>query len=81
MEICHLRVGLSREGIIAAHRGQKAWEAGLGGEPQDFSAFDRPASRASYVVKPDKQAVDGAVILKEAAVSDLAKEYSVPAAG
>ncbi|NUT40481.1 MAG: ABC transporter substrate-binding protein [Thermoactinospora sp.] len=72
---------LSREGIIAAHRGQKAWEAGLGGEPQDFSAFDRPASRASYVVKPDKQAVGGAVILKEAAVSDLAKEYSVPAAG
>ncbi|WP_084960305.1 ABC transporter substrate-binding protein [Thermoactinospora rubra] len=72
---------LSREGIIAAHRSQKAWEAGLGGSPMDFSVYDRPASRASYVVKPDKDAVGGAKIHKEAAVSDLAKDYTVPSAG
>ncbi|MFB4279648.1 ABC transporter substrate-binding protein [Nonomuraea sp. MTCD27] len=72
---------LSREGIVAAHRSQKAWEAGLGGTPMDFSVFDRPASRSSYVVKPDKQAVGGATIFKEAAVSGLAEEYSVPSAG
>ncbi|MFC4114435.1 ABC transporter substrate-binding protein [Nonomuraea zeae] len=72
---------LSRAGIVAAHRGQKAWEAGLGGVPMDFSVFDQPASRSSYIVKPDKKAVGGATIFKEAAVSDLAKEYSVPPAG
>ncbi|GAA3597650.1 ABC transporter substrate-binding protein [Nonomuraea rosea] len=72
---------LSREGIIAAHRAQKAWEAGLGGTPMDFSVYDQPASRSSYIVKPDKKAVGGATIFKEAAVSDLAKEYSVPPAG
>ncbi|MCK2215812.1 ABC transporter substrate-binding protein [Actinomadura sp. ATCC 31491] len=72
---------LSRAGIIAAHRSQKAWEAGLGGTPMDFSVYDRPASRSSYIVKPDKQAVGGAVIVKEAAVSELAEGYTVPAAG
>ncbi|MGW0809079.1 ABC transporter substrate-binding protein [Nonomuraea sp. NPDC002799] len=72
---------LSREGIVAAHRGQKAWEAGLGGTPMDFSVYDQPASRSSYIVKPDKNAVGGATIFKEAAVSDLAKGYSVPPAG
>ncbi|NUP76688.1 MAG: ABC transporter substrate-binding protein [Nonomuraea sp.] len=72
---------LSRAGIVAAHRAQKSWEAGLGGTPMDFSVFDRPASRASYVVKPDKKAVGGAVILKEAAVSELAEKYTVPSAG
>ncbi|MFI6814169.1 ABC transporter substrate-binding protein [Nonomuraea sp. NPDC050328] len=72
---------LSREGILAAHRSQKAWEGGLGGTPMDFSVYDKPASRASYVVKPDKDAVGGATIFKEAAESDLAKGYAVPAAG
>ncbi|GAA0389091.1 lipoprotein [Acrocarpospora corrugata] len=71
---------LSREGIIKAHRSQHAWEGGLGGTPMDFSVYDQPASRASYVVKPDKAAVGGAVIFKEAAVSDLAKDYQVPPA-
>ncbi|GIH25071.1 lipoprotein [Acrocarpospora phusangensis] len=71
---------LSREGIIRAHRSQNAWEGGLGGTPMDFTGFDQPASRASYVVKPDKDAVGGAVIFKEAAVSDLAKDYQVPPA-
>ncbi|MFG1876200.1 ABC transporter substrate-binding protein [Sphaerisporangium sp. NPDC049003] len=68
---------LSREGIVKAHRSQPAWEGGFG-TPMDFSHVDQPASRASYVVKPDKSAVGGAVILKEAAVSGLAKDYQVP---
>ncbi|MFD0660135.1 ABC transporter substrate-binding protein [Thermocatellispora tengchongensis] len=68
---------LSREGIITAHRGQKAWSAGYG-STQDFSVFDQPASRESYIVKPDKAALGGSVIYKEPAVSDLAKDYPVP---
>lgn len=40
--------------------------------------FDKPASRASFIVKPDMDALGGAVIFKEAAVSDLAKDYPVP---
>ncbi|MGV9774259.1 hypothetical protein [Streptosporangium sp. NPDC003464] len=44
----------------------------------DFTMFDRPAARASFVVKPDKTALGGAVVLKEAAVSDLARDYTVP---
>ncbi|MEU6730816.1 ABC transporter substrate-binding protein [Nonomuraea wenchangensis] len=72
---------LSRAGIIAAHRSQKAWEAGLGGTPMDFSVYDRPASRSSYIVKPDKDAVGGATLVKEAAVSELAEGYTVPTAG
>ncbi|MFK4037928.1 ABC transporter substrate-binding protein [Nonomuraea wenchangensis] len=72
---------LSRAGILAAHRSQKAWEAGLGGTPMDFSVYDRPASRSSYIVKPDKDAVGGATLVKEAAVSELAEGYTVPTAG
>ncbi|MEW9550459.1 ABC transporter substrate-binding protein [Nonomuraea sp. NPDC050783] len=72
---------LSRAGIIAAHRSQKAWEAGLGGTPMDFSVYDRPASRSSYIVKPDKEAIGGAKVVKPAAVSELAEGYTVPAAG
>ncbi|MEU6797147.1 ABC transporter substrate-binding protein [Nonomuraea wenchangensis] len=72
---------LSRAGIIAAHRSQKAWEAGLGGTPMDFTVYDRPASRSSYIVKPDKDAVGGATLVKEAAVSELAEGYTVPTAG
>ncbi|WP_248958995.1 ABC transporter substrate-binding protein [Sphaerisporangium perillae] len=68
---------LSRQGIVDAHRSQSAWEGGFG-QPMDFSRIDQPSSRASYVVKPDKSAVGGTVILKEAASSALAKEYHVP---
>ncbi|WP_424533970.1 hypothetical protein ACOZ38_27085 [Sphaerisporangium viridialbum] len=68
---------LSREGIVRAHRSQPSWEGGFG-TPMDFSHVDQPASRASYVVKPDRSAVGGTVILREAAVSGLAKDYQVP---
>jgi ABC-type branched-subunit amino acid transport system substrate-binding protein len=69
---------LSREGIVKAHRSTPAWDAGFG-SPMDFSRPDQPASRNSYIVKPDKDAIGGSVIFKEAATSDLAKEYQVPA--
>ncbi|MGW4644186.1 ABC transporter substrate-binding protein [Sphaerisporangium sp. NPDC004334] len=68
---------LSRDGIVRAHRSQPSWDGGFG-RPMDFSHVDQPASRASYVVVPDKTAVGGTVILKEAAVSDLARDYQVP---
>ncbi|MFC4585760.1 ABC transporter substrate-binding protein [Sphaerisporangium corydalis] len=68
---------LSREGIVKAHRSQPSWEGGFG-TPMDFSQIDRPASRASFITKPDKAAVGGAVVFKEAAISDLAKDYQVP---
>jgi ABC-type branched-subunit amino acid transport system substrate-binding protein len=68
---------LSHEGILAAHRSQSTFEGGFG-TPMDFTFFDKPASRASYILKPDKAAIGGSVVLKEAAVSDLAKDYPVP---
>ncbi|GAA3032695.1 ABC transporter substrate-binding protein [Streptosporangium longisporum] len=68
---------LSRAGVVAAHRSQAAWGAEFGTE-MDFTSFDKPASLLSYVVKPDKEALGGAKIFKEAATSDLAKEYQVP---
>jgi ABC-type branched-subunit amino acid transport system substrate-binding protein len=68
---------LSHAGILAAHRSQSSFEGGLG-TPMDFTSVDKPSSRASYVLKPDKAALGGSVILKEAAVSDLAKDYPVP---
>ncbi|MEV0968443.1 ABC transporter substrate-binding protein [Microtetraspora glauca] len=68
---------LTREGILTAHRARGAWDGGYG-TTMDFSLIDRPATRATYIVKPDKEAVGGAVIYKEAAVSGLAEEYPVP---
>ncbi|MEV4182533.1 ABC transporter substrate-binding protein [Streptosporangium canum] len=68
---------LSRAAVVAAHRGQSSW-GGDYGTVMDFSMFDKPASRASFVVKPDKAALGGAVVFKEAAISDLAKDYPVP---
>ncbi|GAA0392334.1 hypothetical protein GCM10009530_49540 [Microbispora corallina] len=44
----------------------------------DFTAVDKPSSRASYVVKPDKTALGGSVIFRPAAVSGLAEGYPVP---
>ncbi len=68
---------LSREGVLTVHRARGAWDGGYGTE-MDFSVVDKPATRATYIVKPDKEAVGGAVIYREAAVSDLAGEYTVP---
>ncbi|MFI6450521.1 ABC transporter substrate-binding protein [Streptosporangium amethystogenes] len=68
---------LTRAAVVAAHRGQSAWGAEFG-TVMDFTMFDKPASLLSYVAKPDKDALGGAVIFKDAATSDLAKEYQVP---
>ncbi|MEO3807465.1 ABC transporter substrate-binding protein [Sphaerisporangium sp. B11E5] len=68
---------LTREGIVKAHRSTPSWDAGFG-SPMDFSHPDQPASRNSYIVKPDKDAIGGSVIFKQAAASDLAREYQVP---
>lgn len=68
---------LTRGAVVAAHRGRSAWGAEFG-TVMDFTTFDKPASLLSYVAKPDKTALGGAVVFKEAATSDLAKEYRVP---
>lgn len=68
---------LSRAAVVAAHRAQSSW-GGDYGTVMDFSVFDKPASRSSFVLKPDKEALGGAVVFKEAAISDLAKDYPVP---
>ncbi|MER6830191.1 ABC transporter substrate-binding protein [Streptosporangium sp. NPDC000563] len=68
---------LTRAAVVAAHRGQSAWGEEFG-TIMDFTTFDRPASLLSYVAKPDKAALGGAVVFEEAATSDLAREYRVP---
>ncbi|GGO02259.1 lipoprotein [Microbispora rosea subsp. aerata] len=68
---------LTREGVLKAHRSQSSFGGDLG-TPMDFTFFDKPASRSSYVLKPDKAALGGSVIYKEAEVSELAKDYPVP---
>ncbi|MBG0829652.1 ABC transporter substrate-binding protein [Planomonospora sp. ID67723] len=69
---------LTRAGVVTAHRSQSTWGEQYGGT-MDFTAFDKPASLRSYVVKPDKDALGGASIVKEPFSSDLVKEYQVPA--
>ncbi|GLZ14072.1 lipoprotein [Actinomadura sp. NBRC 104425] len=69
---------LTRDGIVKAHRSNTSFDLGFGGAPQDFSKWDRPASRASYVVKPDAKAVGGTRMVRDAAESDLAKGYAAP---
>ncbi|QSI48022.1 ABC transporter substrate-binding protein [Thermobispora bispora] len=68
---------LTREGILNAHRSQTTFDPGLG-TPMDFTSPSRPASRASYVLKPDEKALGGTVVLKEPFVSELAEGYEVP---
>ncbi|WP_169978316.1 ABC transporter substrate-binding protein [Microbispora sp. H10836] len=68
---------LSRDGVLNAHRSQSSF-GGDFGTPMDFTFFDKPASRSSYVLKPDKAALGGAVVFREPEVSELAKDYPVP---
>ncbi|GAB2865517.1 ABC transporter substrate-binding protein [Actinocorallia aurea] len=69
---------LSRAGIISAHRSQNAWDGGSGVK-YDFTDPSQPPSRATFVLKADKEAVGGLKIFKEGAVSDLASTYPVTA--
>ncbi|POX44835.1 ABC transporter [Streptomyces sp. Ru71] len=56
---------LAREDVVKAHRAQRHADTGLG-TPLDFSDVDRPASLATYVLKPDAKAV-GALVEEEKA--------------
>lgn len=66
---------LTREGIVNAHRANKAFDAGLGGSPEDFSQWTEPASRASFVTKPDKGSLGGTKQEQKATESELAQSY------
>ncbi|MGW1723755.1 ABC transporter substrate-binding protein [Streptomyces sp. NPDC002306] len=65
---------LSREGLVKAHRAQKAVDNGLG-TPLDFSDASRPAATAVYVTKPDAQATGGTVQVEEARALPAEQEY------
>ncbi|MFD9006037.1 ABC transporter substrate-binding protein [Streptomyces sp. NPDC059582] len=65
---------LSREGLVKAHRTQKAVDNGLG-TPEDFSDAARPAGTAVYVTKPDTQAVGGTVLVEDARTLPAEQEY------
>ncbi|MER7575068.1 ABC transporter substrate-binding protein [Streptomyces sp. NPDC126514] len=65
---------LARADVVAAHRAQKNADAGLG-TPQDFSDVSQPASRSSYVLKPDAKAVGAMVIVEEAQEAPGVEEY------
>ena len=69
---------LTRDGIVNAHRSNAKFDIGTGGTPMDFTQFTRPASRASYVVRPDKAARGGTSLVEEARESELAKGYDPP---
>jgi ABC-type branched-subunit amino acid transport system substrate-binding protein len=65
---------LAREDVVKAHRSQKNADTGLG-TPQDFTDVDAPASRSTYVLKPDRKAVGGMVGVEEAHRVPGADEY------
>ncbi|NEY36644.1 ABC transporter substrate-binding protein [Streptomyces sp. PRKS01-65] len=65
---------LAREDVVKAHRSQKNADTGLG-TPQDFTDVDAPASRSTYVLKPDREAVGGMVGVEEAHPVPGAGEY------
>ena len=77
-------LGVTGKDVLAEQRDRVVYELldlGFGGAPQDFSKWDRPASRASYIVKPDAKAVGGTRMVRDAAESDLAKGYTAPSRG
>ncbi|MDT0612643.1 ABC transporter substrate-binding protein [Streptomyces lancefieldiae] len=56
---------LTREAVVKAHRSQSNADTGLG-TPQNFTDVSAPASRSTYVLKPDAKAVGGLVGVEEA---------------
>jgi hypothetical protein len=56
---------LTREAVVKAHRSQKNADTGLG-TPQNFTFVTEPASRSTYVLKPDAKAVGGLVGVEDA---------------
>jgi ABC-type branched-subunit amino acid transport system substrate-binding protein len=65
---------LARADVVKAHRSQKNADTGLG-TPQDFTDVDAPASRSTYVLKPDRKAAGGLVGVEEAHRVPGADEY------
>jgi ABC-type branched-subunit amino acid transport system substrate-binding protein len=68
---------LTRDGLIKAHRSTTVFDDGLG-NPLNFSYFDKPATRKTYILRTDAKAVGGMVIAEQATESELAKGYQVP---
>ncbi|MEU6105714.1 ABC transporter substrate-binding protein [Streptomyces flaveolus] len=56
---------LTREDVVKAHRSQHNADTGLG-TPQNFTDVSAPASRSTYVLKPDAKAAGGLVGVEEA---------------
>ncbi|MDX6739662.1 ABC transporter substrate-binding protein [Actinocorallia sp. A-T 12471] len=69
---------LSRDGIIAAHRSQNAWDGGFG-STMDFTDPAQPPTRKTYLLKPDPKAAGGLTVQKDNFTSDLAAAYPVTA--
>ncbi|MDT9696958.1 ABC transporter substrate-binding protein [Streptomyces sp. P17] len=65
---------LARADVVAAHRSLKNADAGLG-TAQDFSDVAQPASRSTYVLKPDAKAVGAMVNVEEAREAPGVEEY------
>jgi ABC-type branched-subunit amino acid transport system substrate-binding protein len=66
--------GLTRDDVVTAHRSQKNADTGLG-TPQDFSDVDSPASRETYVLRPDAGAAGGVVGVEDAHKAPGVDEY------
>ncbi|SEG91505.1 ABC-type branched-chain amino acid transport system, substrate-binding protein [Thermomonospora echinospora] len=67
---------LTRQGIISAHRSTSAWDGGFG-TTMDFTKIDEPPTRTTHILQPDKTAVGGLKIVREATASDLANGYKI----
>ncbi|GAA4789582.1 ABC transporter substrate-binding protein [Streptomyces ziwulingensis] len=65
---------LTRAGVVKAHRSQKNADTGLG-TPQNFTDVSQPASRSTYVLKPDAKALGGIVGVEESHEAPGVEEY------
>ncbi|GAB2859883.1 ABC transporter substrate-binding protein [Streptomyces deserti] len=65
---------LAREDVVKAHRSRTNADTGLG-TPQNFSDVSRPASLATYVLRPDAKAVGGLVGVEDAHRAPGVEEY------
>ncbi|MEO3782714.1 ABC transporter substrate-binding protein [Actinocorallia sp. B10E7] len=67
---------LSRDGIIAAHRSQSAWDGGFGSK-LDFTQVNQPPSRDTHILQPDKDSLGGLKTIREPSASENAKKYEI----
>ncbi|MEU6844957.1 ABC transporter substrate-binding protein [Streptomyces sp. NPDC046716] len=70
---------LTREGVDKALLTLKSFDNGFG-TAQDFTDPEAPSSRQSVILQPDKTAVGGMKVVREAGEADEAKDYA-PSAG